>query len=385
MARLLSIICMLMGCILGLSAAKADTNGSASEAKTKANGEMSRIDGPSTREIDKVTIPDLDEWTDRYADGKKGDVRFFNLTKVMRNYGLTRLQALEAQNTYRDLTRAEPSLAGDEGLRRALRRVRSGKLESVVNPARLAKAPFIVVFDLDDTLYDQYYSGGEACHTVKYTQPNGKLKYIKATPGWDTVIKQIRALGGEVAIFSANLDDRTLLNLEHLKIDGVPLTQSEHIAGIMTNSHLIRQEKTEPPGSDAKPRRGRPVLEPSKDLRPFDESLESVIIVDDNPLRLFQYGNTRLLKKFHADEYCTTKDKELKAAFEDLLGAVGREVAESVKYTKANPGIPFAQAYAPYTFLGGVALQFLMETRSWERAEAVDYLRRHPGIIDQRF
>ena len=69
------------------------------------------------------------------------------------------------------------------------------------------------------------------------------------------------------------------------KADGVPLTQSEHIAGIMTNSHLIRQEKTELRGARVKPR-GRPVLE-MKDLRPFDESLERVIIVDDNPLRPF--------------------------------------------------------------------------------------------------
>ena len=72
------------------------------------------------------------------------------------------------------------------------------------------------------------------------------------------------------------------------------------VAGIMTNSHLIQQRKTEPPGSVDKPSKGRPVLKPSKDLRHFDPSLKNVIIVDDNPLRLFQFGNTRVFKKFHA-------------------------------------------------------------------------------------
>jgi len=51
---------------------------------------------PTPEAVAEVTIPALDEWTDRYADGKKGDVRFFNLTKLMSKYGLSRLQALGA-------------------------------------------------------------------------------------------------------------------------------------------------------------------------------------------------------------------------------------------------------------------------------------------------
>ena len=113
------------------------------------------------------------------------------------------------------------------------------------------------------------------------------MKYIQAVPGWIEAIKKIVALGGKVVLFSANLDDTTLENLEHMKIDDVPLTKNPLISGIMTNSHLIQQEKTEPPGSHMTPRKGRPVIEPSKDLRHFDPSLERVIIVDDNPLRLF--------------------------------------------------------------------------------------------------
>ena len=120
-----------------------------------------------------------------------------------------------------------------------------------------------------------------------YKRDNGKMKYIYMVPGWQKTIKALVALGGKVVIFSANLDDTTLGNLSKIELDGKALTDSPLISGIMTNSHLIQQEKTEPPGSEKKPRKGRPVIEPSKDLRFFDELLSRVIIVDDNPLRLF--------------------------------------------------------------------------------------------------
>ena len=80
--------------------------------------------------VDTLSIPSLPEWTDRYAAGKKGDVRFFNLTNMMAKFGISRLQAVELQNHYRDLTRADLTLAGADGLQQALDRVRKGDLES---------------------------------------------------------------------------------------------------------------------------------------------------------------------------------------------------------------------------------------------------------------
>ena len=336
-------------------------------------------------QVESLSIPALDEWTDRYADGKEGDVRFFNLTRLMKTYDLTRLQAVEVQNTYRDLTRATPGAKGDDVLKQAVETVKSGKLESGIDAKALAEAPFIVVFDLDETLYDQYYSGGESCHQFKYEQPNGKMKYIQTAPGWDKTIKGIVELGGKVVIFSANLDDRTIRNLQHMTLDGVPLTESKYISGVMTNSHLIQQEKTEPPGSAQKPRKGRPVLEPSKDLRHFDPSLERVIIVDDNPLRLFQYRNTRIFKKFHADEYCTTKDADLHMGWNKAMEAVLNEVKSSVNYMKLKPGTTFVQAYLPFTQLGRITLDFLMDAHDWDRARAIDHIRSAPESVDTRF
>ena len=348
-------------------------------------GETKESSSSKTKLIDELTIPSIPEWTDRYADGKKGDVRFFNLTKIMKRFDVDRLGAIEIQNTYRDLTRADIQKAGDLGLQEAVRIVKSGTLESGVDRAALKSARFIVIFDLDETLYDQYYGGGETCNTHAYKRDNGQMKYIYMVPGWQNAIKSLVALGGKVVIFSANLDDTTLGNLGKIELDGKALTESPLISGIMTNSHLIQQEKTEPPGSEKKPRKGRPVIEPSKDLRFFDESLSRVIIVDDNPLRLFQFKNTRIFKKFHADTYCKTEDTVLKGSYDSAMAVVVAEVKESVAYMDKHPGVDFKTAYLPYTALGQTTLRFLTAGNVRTPAQAMDHIRRNPSVVDKRY
>ena len=132
---------------------------------------------------------------------------------------------------------------GVDALQTAVDRVKKGELESGVDAQALAQAKFTVVFDLDDTLYDQYYKDGKSCHGFAFKRKNGKMKYIQPVPGWDDAIRKIVALGGKVVLFSANLDDTTLANLAHMTIDGKPLTKSPLISGIMTNSHLTQQGK----------------------------------------------------------------------------------------------------------------------------------------------
>ena len=332
-----------------------------------------------------LSVPQLPEWTDRYAAGKKGDVRFFNLTRLMKTYQLSRLQAVELQNQYRDLTRADQSMIGQKGFDKALAAVRATTYESRLDVAGLKSAKFIVVFDLDDTLFDQYYGGGAACHTHAYTKADGKKKYVHMIPGWESIIKEIHELGGKVVIFSANLDDRTIRLLSHVNIDGSPMTESPLISGIMTNSFLIQQEKTEPPGSVKQPTKGRPGIEPSKDLRFFDEDLSKVIIVDDNPLRLFQFRNVRVFKKFHADEYCTTTNQVEKKAIEKGMGVVAQEIRWAAKMSEENPDVRFADAYLPFTTLGQITVEWLMSTHAWDAEKARAYVVAHPQLVDKRF
>lgn len=326
-------------------------------------------------------------WTNKYVDRIDESVRSFDLAALMAGYGLSRLQAVELQNHYRDRMRAAPDGDKDAAFGDALEKVKRGELESGVDPARMREARFIVVFDLDETLYDQR-SGSAECSDVSFEyQSRGetKTKYIKMAPGWQGVIARIAQLGGAVVLFSANLDDSTLLNLSKITLDGTPLTESPLIAGIMTNSHLTRQSKLEPPGTAEAPWKGQPVFEPSKDLRHFDESLRKVVLVDDNPLRFFQFRNTRTFQKFKAHVMCGTDDPELKAAYAQALPQVLAELEESTVWLGANPGHDFATAYLPYSDLGQVTMRFLTGTRGWTVEQARAYVRAHPDVVSPRF
>ena len=204
---------------------------------------------------------------------------------------------------------------------------------------------------------------------------------MKLIPGWQQAFERIQALGGTVILFSANLDDNVYENLAQWKLNGTPLTDSPVISGILSNSHLIMQDKSE---GVTEPRRGTPIREPSKDLRIFDESLQRVIIVDDNPTRLFQLRNTRLFKKFEADTYCTTSDPVLRRAFDGALPQVVHELEDSLQYMKQNGG-DFADAFLPYSMLGQITVNFLTESGGLDRAQAIDYVRRNPRSVDPKF
>lgn len=342
--------------------------------------------GDAPEAVARHTLPPTPCWTNKYVDRLDNNVRAFDLPGLMSEHGLSSLQAVELQNHFRDILRAAPD--GDEGaaFQTALERVKANQFESGVDPARMQAAKFIVVFDLDETFYDQRLGTAE-CNDAAFEYQSGgetKTKYIKMVPGWQAAIARIAELGGETVLFSANLDDRTLLNLSKVMLDGVPLTESPTIAGIMTNSFLTKQSKTAPPGSAETPWKGQPVFEPSKDLRHFDPSLRKVILVDDNPLRFFQFRNTRTFQKFHADKLCGD-DAELRAAYEKMLPAMIAEVEESVAWMDGGEGRDFAAAYLPYSDLGQVALRFLMQTREWDAAQARDFIRRHPSVVSPKF
>lgn len=376
--------------IVGLAACTkpVDSSSTAPAAETVAQPLPSRTD-PAPRseplhddsELAAMTLPARPDWADKYA-GSAPDERFFDIAALMKAHDLDRARAVELQNHFRDLTRAAPEGDRQAQYAEALRRAKAGEFEDGRDPQRLAAAPFIVVFDLDETLYDQSIDGATApsCHDIAWTEqrpgePKGKDHFIKLTPGWDEAIRRIDALGGEVVLFSANVDDLTWTNASGWKLDGVPIHQHPAVAAFMTNSHLVLQPK----------QAGSPVVEPSKDLRIVDPELSRAIIVDDNPLRLFQFRNTRVFKKFEANAYCTTKDPAAKKAYEQGLKVVVDEIEDSVRYMKAHPGVGFAQAYLPYTTLGQLAVRWLRTGSGHSEAKAIAYLRAHPELADERF
>lgn len=337
----------------------------------------------SLADLDTVTIPPLPDWVDKYSDTPQGDQRFFNMSRLMERFQLVRAQAVELQNHYRDLTRY-PGADRIAAFNTALERVRKHQFQSRLDLDQLAKARFIVVFDLDETLWDQYYATdtGATCHDL--TIGDGKPpagRYVKLVPGWQQAFARIRELGGLVILFSANIESTTYENLAQWKLDGVPLTESPAISGILTNDQLILQDKSE---GVTDPHKGSPIREPSKDLRIFDESLRRVIIVDDNPTRLFQMRNARVIKKYDADEHCHGTDRVLHISFDNSLPSVVREIEDSVEYMNRS-NADFADAFLPYTSLGQVTVRFLMDGDRMERGQAIDYVRHHPQSVDSQY
>lgn len=324
-----------------------------------------------------MTLAARPDWADKYA-GSAPDERFFTIDALMAAHDLDRARAIEVQNFFRDLTRADPG--GDRQVQYAdaLARASNGQFEDGRDTAAIAEARFVVVFDLDETLYDQYFRDpavGAQCHDFAVTNDGGEPRHVKLTPGWDTAIRRIAELGGAVVLFSANKDDTCWANAARWQLDGAPIAEHPAIAGLLTNSHLTVVPKSA----------GDPVPEPSKDLRIFDPQLRRTIIVDDNPRRLFQFRNVRVFQKFSADDYCTTDDPERRKLYEGALPAVVEEIEESLRYMDTHPGTDFAEAYLPYTVLGTIAVHWLMQDPGVTAAQARDQLRADPTLASEDF
>jgi len=338
---------------------------------------------PSSPELDAASLPPRPAWTDRHLDESAPPPRFFNISGLMTAHGLTRDRAVELQNHFRDLVRAQPDAHPDAHFATALAKAREGTFEGRRDVERLAAAPFIVVFDLDDTLYDQSYSAERSASCFDLEVPReGGSKRIKLAPGAAAALDRVAALGGAVVLFTAAPDEPSHANLRAWSFGGAPLPEHPAIAGVLTNSHLVLQDKREGPGA-VEPRRGYPVLEPSKDLRIVDEALERAILVDDNPLRTFQPGNVRVVRKFDADVYCATTDAKLRRAFERTLPDVVAEIEESLRWARGAK-VSFVTAYLPYSQAGRVAVDFLRGAGMSERA-AIAHIRTHPEVVDREF
>jgi hypothetical protein len=320
----------------------------------------------------------LPDWADQYGDFEKPSREnpaavSFRIDKLMQDFSLDRTQAFELQNNLRDRLRGKAEFDLLAEFQAALSEVRGGKYERL-DVARLKAAPFIVVFDLDETFYDQS-STPEGCADAEY-QNGGRVKRLKFNPSAIPVIDGIRALGGEVVLFSANEDASTLKNLDHWKVGDKTMLTTDKIAGVLTTSYLTLRGKGD----------GNVITVQSKDLRIFDESLSKVIIVDDNPTKIFQNRNHRQIRKFKADLYCTTQEEAVRNSFRASLPRVLGEIAAAVWYMQKNPGTTFVQAYLPYSALGQIAIDFLKEGNGlMDDQKAVDYLRKHPEVVDQKF
>lgn len=378
-ARLVAVVLALVACappssrpasIPPAAPPTATTPSSSPAADAPASAPAS---SPSPQ-LDAISLPRRPDWTDKYWEAGP-DQRRFEITATMKRHALSRAQAVEAQNLYRDLARATPNADLDALLAQAIDRAKAGHFEDRRDVERLASARFIVVFDLDDTLYDQY-AAPEVANTCHDLDVGGEKPYrVKLVPGWERAFRRIVELGGAVVLFSANTDDRTWANGRAWKVGEQSIVDSPLVSGFLTNSHLVQQHKRE----------GDPVQEPSKDLRIVDETLRRAIIVDDNPGRIVQHANLRLFKKFHAAELCGSADPAVRKAYEQALPRVISEIEDSVRWLDKHPGADFVTAYRPFTSLGQIATKLVRDTMGVSERKAIAWLRAHPDFIDTDF
>lgn len=289
----------------------------------------------------------------------------------MKTYQLSRLQAIEVQRTFKDLILESEDVSPQEIFDRALKLVQNDQLVRV-NRAEIEAAKFIIVFDLDETLYDQSLKPDNECANVNYSYA-GKPKKIFTVKNIKAKIRKIKDLGGIVAIFSANSQNLTVQNLKNWKNEeGQDVYSMPEISAVLTGKELILQPKEA----------GQVIVSSSKDLRFFDEQLDKVIIVDDNPTRIFQHKNIRVVKKLDGDTYC--QEETLRKAYNSIIDEVLTEIEDSVKYMEQNK-VNFVTAYSPYSMMGKLAVDLLVSAEGISKAEAIKKVRENQHFVEPRF
>lgn len=316
---------------------------------------------------------------------------FLDMDAMVAGGKYTRLQAAEWQNRLRDCLFEKTTDPGKHGfyLEKCYQKAKYqvitlGEVESGFEPVKFSsEQEFVVVFDLDETLLSHWYEAGQYGpgwydlksqpadsfqKSYKFTGPD----YVKFTPHWDTYLKKIKALPGcrGIVFFTAKEDQATWGIIKEWKIDGQPI--QEFVNGIFTRNYLVRNKK---------------VLKPSKDLRIIDPSLKHVVIIDDNPTRLFQPANVRVFPKFNADAYLKAKkqsgDLNTIRYFENLLGMVYREIREAAQYAQAK-NTSFQKAYYPYSQAGAEVRDAVL-VRTWEDKPALRFLRENHHLFEPKF
>src|SRR5690606_15680467 len=91
--------------------------------------------------------------------------------------------------------------------------------------------------------------------------------YLSMTPGWQQAFNEIAKIPGclGVLIYTAKEDQAAQAIVDRLTLNGKPLRN--FLKGVFTRNHLVRDHDH---------------VKLSKDLRIIDESLEHVILIDDN-------------------------------------------------------------------------------------------------------
>lgn len=336
-----------------------------------------------------VVLKSVPKWVN--LSGFAKDRKPFNIRELAKKTKLSLREALEVQNHYYDMVDDRDNDAEPEAkFQEALKRVQSGKnaYENVWNAEAIKKAKFIIVFDWDDTLINQYYTIREKGpkyydlelrddDTIRWGREGTKWykKQIKFVPYWKETITAIKKLGGSVIFFTAKKDKMAQRIFKDWKFDKNTLL-SKVVDGFMTKNHLILVK-------GVKYNRGKAY--PMKDMQLIDKSLKKIILVDDSPSKTYQPLNVRFFQKYNPDIHLADETpKEIKSMYDNLLKEVLAEIEESLEYMKTNQGTTFVEAYKPYSLMGRVTLNSLIES-GLVKKKALELIRANEDLVENRF
>lgn len=338
-------------------------------------------------DLAEVMLENVPEWVE--LKGFKSPRVPLNIRLLAEKEEISLRASLEVQNHFYDLVtgwKNKDSL--EESFQKALSRVKSSDnpYESVWNQEAIDKARFIIVFDLDDTLINQYYNvwkKGEDYWDIKLRDEDPEKtkkqaytnNYIKLAPGWNAAVARVRELGGSVIFFTAKKDWLSFKIFDKWMFDKEkPL--AEIIDGFMTKHHLVLV-----PGEGWE--RGRAY--PMKDMELIDPTLKRIVLVDDNPSKTYQPRNVRVIQKYKPDFHLgEDSPAEIKAMYEQLLPTLLQEIEETLAYLDKHPEKSFIEAYAPYTHIGRTTLDALLHTGA-SRERALELIRTTDKLVPDNF
>lgn len=321
----------------------------------------------------------------------------WDIELLMKDYKLTRLQAVEVQAQYRrqfGLTHKESDFEN------IIKRVRENKFMSRANVQKLKEARFIVLLDVDGTILDQDAPAWiKGYHDFQVLREGDKEVNVSLSPGYDAFIKDVHAKNGAVVLYSRNSDFLIQGLSQLILVNGKPLLSI--VDGIFSSSHMVA-------GRSFKRARGVQRLKDAgklvrKDLRIFNElsGENKTIIVDDDPDFIEQSQAIRVVTAYKThvhgfDKYIDKHDERdainLKKSKRNEWLTISSEIEETLNYME-NHDTDFEIAYFPYTYRGVEIRDYLAEQNSVKLNEKtyslkddrqiVDFLRENHNLISE--
>lgn len=336
--------------------------------------------------IDYYTLPYF-TWMDPDYENP-GEIRYFDLEKLMHKFSISRLAAVEIQNRYRDMMIAVyrehhcdkkkikateqpyqldclPPGKRETVLREAIHQSNALGSESKWSDAKLQSSPFIVVFDLDETLF---------------SDKNADRRLL-FSPHWLDAFKKVKTHGGAIVLFTAKPDEDATRILDNWNITEGEKSVNirDYVDAIFTNHYLVELVDYF---------EHRSIIKPAKDLRIIDPTLEKIIIIDDNPNRIWQTRNLRYIRKWNpiaGDESSNYAQLAHKKFHEERLLRAVDEIIDSHAWA-AEHHTKLVEAFLPYSHIGKpVTIEIATSLFGGNWNKAIEYVRTHPAVVDREY